>query len=90
MNQGELPLDHDTLAAYISNTLPPEERAAVTRVLLRDPESRELLALAAQAIGEERNKLRNRLRLDSRDRSAERNASHGAKDTGKKSPSSRR
>jgi len=90
MKQGESPLDHETLAAYISNTLPPEERAAVTRALVRDPESRELLAMAAQAIGEERNRLRDRLRMDSRDRSAERNAPNEARESGRKSPSKRR
>ena len=71
MKQSESPLDQDTLAAYISNTLSPAERAAVTRVLIRDPESRHLLALAAKALGEERDGRRDRLRVDSRDRKAE-------------------
>lgn len=90
MKQGESPLDHETLAAYISNTLSPEERAAVTRALVRDPESRELLAMAAQAIDEERSRLRDSLRMDSRDRSAERNAPKPARESGRKSPSRRR
>lgn len=72
MKRNELPLDDDTLAAYISNTLPPDVRATVTRKLLRDPESREVLAMAAKAIGEERMSDRGRLRVESRDRTAER------------------
>jgi anti-sigma factor RsiW len=94
MKQGDTPLDQETLAAYISNTLPPEERAAVTRALVRDPESRELLAMAAQAIGEERkrlyDRLHDRLRLDSRDRRAEKNAPSLAKESGRTSPLRRR
>ena len=87
MKQGDSPLDQDTLAAYISNTLPPEERAAVTKVLLRDPASRELLALAAQAVGAERDRLRDRLKVDSRDREAEKGSPRKSTRAARKSSS---
>ena len=76
MKQDEPTLDHDMLAAYISNSLPPDDRAAVTRLLVRNPEARELLAMAARAIGDEKERHRDHLRVETRDRSAERAGTH--------------
>jgi len=90
MKHADPPLDHDTLAAYISNTLPPEERAAVTRALLHDPDARELLALAARALGGERDRLRDQVRVGVRDRESEKGESRRTSRAERKSQSSRR
>ena len=50
MSKAEPRLDEHTLAAYLSNGLSKDERAAVTAALVRDPEARELLKMALHAL----------------------------------------
>lgn len=90
MNEGEAKLTHDTLAAYISNRLAPHERAAVTRRLVRDPEARGLLAMAARALGMIRAGDRDQVDLESRDRRAERTGARRAPPREKNPRSERR
>ena len=75
MKQSNRTLDVTTLVAYLSNQLSADERAEVTAVLVRDPESRELLAMAAKAMSVEKDRHRGQLVVDSADRKAERKRS---------------
>ena len=50
INRHDPLLDEDTLAAYLTNRLSPEERADVTAALVRDPDARELLKMAVYAL----------------------------------------
>jgi anti-sigma factor RsiW len=75
MKQSNRTLDVTTLVAYLSNQLSDDERAEVTAVLVRDPESRELLAMAAKAMSVEKDRHRGQLVVDSADRKAERKGS---------------
>lgn len=50
MDQAQDSLDEATLAAYLADTLSPQERVAVERKLTRDADARELLCMAQEAM----------------------------------------
>ncbi len=77
MEKENIVLDDRTLAAYIEGNLSPEERAEVTAALVRDPDARELLAMAMQALAAARTQ-RPSGAIDAADRKAESRSRHQA------------
>lgn len=76
MKEANIVLDDRTLAAYIAGSLSAEERAAVTSALVRDPEAREVLAMATQALAAA--KTPRPSAIDATDRRAEMRSRHQA------------
>ena len=66
-----MPVDSYTLAAFLAGKLPERERRSVSAALVTDPESRELLHMACEALAasfqsdEQRNEFMRRIKTPS-------------------------